>query len=121
MVWEATTKQESTTFGRYWSFRNEKEGSCGWIAGPSPAMTIFYNNPYRKPRFYSGLNAKVSEQHSSTPMSVVKPKVCILNRTPSFTGGYLFCYFLALFFPLSFPGLTGKSKRFPGRATIARG
>ena len=42
MVWEATTKQESTTFGRYWSFRKEKEGSCDWIAGPSPAMTILF-------------------------------------------------------------------------------
>lgn len=54
MVWEATTKQESTTFGRYWSFRNEKEGSCGWIAGPSPAMTIFITIRTENPDFTRG-------------------------------------------------------------------
>ena len=39
-----------------------------------------------QPRVYSGLNAKVLEQHRSTPTSVVKPKVCILNRTPGLPG-----------------------------------
>ena len=37
MVWEATTKPESTMFVRYWSFRDHN-----WIAGPSPAMTILF-------------------------------------------------------------------------------
>ena len=47
---------------------------------------LFLLMPYRKPRVYSGLNAKVLEQHCSTPTSVVKPKVCILNRTPGLPG-----------------------------------
>jgi hypothetical protein len=42
---------------------------------------FFYCMPYRKPRVYSGLNAKVSLDTVSTLTSVVKPKVCILNRT----------------------------------------
>ncbi len=36
-------------------------------------MRPFLLMPYRKPRVYSGLNAKVLKQHRSTPTSVVKP------------------------------------------------
>lgn len=54
--------------------------------------SLFLLMPYRKPRVYSGLNAKVLEQHRSTPTSVVKPKVCILNRTPGLPGDIYACY-----------------------------
>lgn len=39
-----------------------KKAPDGWIGRAKPGNDNFYNNPYRKPRFYSGLNAKVSEQ-----------------------------------------------------------
>ena len=38
-----------------------------------------------------GLSAKISLDTVSTPTSVVKPKVCIRNLTPSLLGD-IYCY-----------------------------
>ena len=45
----------------------------------------FYYAYYSLP-IYRKMNAKVSLDTVYMPMSVVKPKICILNRTPSLLG-----------------------------------
>ncbi len=49
----------------YGGFAGKEEGS--------EIGAFFYYIPYRKLPIYRGLNAKVLEQHRSTPTSVVKP------------------------------------------------
>ena len=53
--------------------------------------------PYRKPRVYSGLNAKLSLDTVSTLTSAVKPKVCILNRTTGLPVD-IYAHFIVIFF-----------------------
>lgn len=71
--------------------------------------------PYRKTRVYSGLNEKMLEQLLSTPASVVKPKVCGLNRTPNLLGDiYLFFLrFNFLSFCFSFGDLGMETLKTP--------